>query len=90
MSNVATDRAKTSVVIIFHIVSTGSIHKPKLVILLFLLRIPFSNCFCSVSAFLFVCCCLVFNPFCFFVLIFFFSFLQIRSSLIIQNSCPVS
>ena len=43
MSNVATDRVKTSVVIISYIVSTGSMHKTKIGILLFLLKSPFSN-----------------------------------------------
>ena len=69
ISNVATDRVKTSVVIILHIVSTGNIHKTKIGILLFLLKSPFSNgVFCSVSAFFL---CLLFC----FVLSFFFFFL---------------
>ena len=76
ISNVATDRVKTSVVIISHIVSTGSMHKTKIGILLFLLKSPFSNgVFVQFQHFsLFVvlfCFCFCFFLFSFFVYFFF-------------------
>ena len=77
MSNVATDRVKTSVAIISYIVSTGSMHKTKIGILLFLLKSPFSNGvfvqFQHFSLFVVLFC------FCFFV--FFFLFLLLSTVL---------